>query len=184
MVAVHLALVELHDFIGHFVQEVPVVGHHQQGEGGGGQPVFKPLDGAQVQMVGGFVKQQHVGLFDEDAGQGHALALPARELAHVARQQLAEDAQAAENLLHLRLVVPGVEGVHALEHALEVVGFVVGVVDDVLVLLNGLERVVLAGEDGFFHRQAFIEHRLLAQVRHADALAGAHQAGIRGFEPG
>jgi hypothetical protein len=68
------AAVELDDARGHAVQEGAVVGdgHHAALEVD--QQLLQPLDRVQVQVVGGLVEQQHVGLAHQRLGQRHALA--------------------------------------------------------------------------------------------------------------
>ena len=45
------------------------------------QPLFQPLYGLDVQMVGGLVEQQHVGLLQQNLGQLDTHAPATRELA-------------------------------------------------------------------------------------------------------
>ncbi len=43
------------------------------------QRAFKPRNAFSIQMVGWFVQQQQVGLFQQQAAQGHAAALTTRK---------------------------------------------------------------------------------------------------------
>ena len=52
--------------------------HHGGAEGG--EFGFQPGDGGQVEMVGGFVEQQHIGRGGERTGQGGAAGLAAGEV--------------------------------------------------------------------------------------------------------
>ena len=47
------------------------------------QVCLKPLDTLGVQMVGGLVEQQHVGLAQQQAAQGHAAALTSAEVGYL-----------------------------------------------------------------------------------------------------
>ena len=42
------------------------------GEGGGGEEFFEPLDAGQVEVVGGLVEEEDVGLLGEGEGDGEA----------------------------------------------------------------------------------------------------------------
>ena len=46
------------------------------------QLCFQPLGGLQVDVVGGFIQQQHIALAAQHAGQGHPHPLPAGEGGH------------------------------------------------------------------------------------------------------
>ena len=54
--------VDFGHIVDHVVQEVAVVAHHHAGEGGGREQLFQPQDAFQIEMVGGFVQEQQVGL--------------------------------------------------------------------------------------------------------------------------
>ena len=51
------------------VEEAAVVADEQQGAAAGLEVVFQPLDGLDVEVVGGLVEQQHVRLAEQDLGQ-------------------------------------------------------------------------------------------------------------------
>ena len=44
--------------------------------------LLQPVDRLGVEVVGGLVEQQHVGLLQQQAAQGHPTALTAREVLH------------------------------------------------------------------------------------------------------
>ena len=58
LVGVRLATVELEDPAGDVVEEVPVVGHGQDGAGVGREVALEPLHRLGVEVVGGLVEQQ------------------------------------------------------------------------------------------------------------------------------
>ena len=70
---------------------------------------LQPLDHLEVQVVGGLVEYQQVGLGDEHVGQCHALLLSAAELTHgllqVAYLELCQDLLRLEYLLLVALMV-------------------------------------------------------------------------------
>ena len=72
-VAAQQAAVQLDDAGGDVVQKAAVVGDQQHAAGKVLDQAFQPLDGAHVQVVGGFVQQQHVGAGRQRTRQGDAL---------------------------------------------------------------------------------------------------------------
>ena len=77
------ALVELEDPAGHVVEEVAVVGDGDDGARELGEVALEPPDALGVEVVGGLVEQQHVGLLEQQPAERHAAALAAGELGHV-----------------------------------------------------------------------------------------------------
>ena len=73
------AAVELEDPAGDVVEEVAVVGHRDDGALVVGQVALEPGHGLGVEVVGGLVEQQQVGLAQQQAAQGHAPALAAAQ---------------------------------------------------------------------------------------------------------
>ena len=71
--------VQFDDAIDHAVEEMAVMGDHQQGAGRSRQVFLQPFDRLDIDMVGRFIKDQQVGPVDQGPGQGHAFALPAAE---------------------------------------------------------------------------------------------------------
>ena len=63
-----LTPVQFDDAGGHIVQKSPVVGDGDDAAAKVHQQAFKPLDAVQVQVVGGLVQEQHVGLRDQGLG--------------------------------------------------------------------------------------------------------------------
>ncbi len=81
-IGIESAVVEFHDDVTHAVQEETVVGNHEQRLVASLQEALEPLYHLQVQVVGGLVKYEQIGLSDEHIGQGHTLLLSARQLPH------------------------------------------------------------------------------------------------------
>ncbi len=75
------AAVELEDPLGGVVEEVAVVGDGDDGAREALQELLEPVDALGVEVVGGLVEQQHVGLGQQHAAQRDAALLAARELA-------------------------------------------------------------------------------------------------------
>ena len=82
-VAVDGAVVEFHHDVAHPVEEVTVVGDHQQGAAAAFQPALQELYGFYVEVVGGLVHYQEVGVQREHLADGHAFDLASREFPHL-----------------------------------------------------------------------------------------------------
>ena len=66
------------------VDEGPVVAHEQQRAAETEQRLFEPLDGGDIEVVGGLVEQQDVGIADERAREQRAPAPTARKVREAA----------------------------------------------------------------------------------------------------
>ena len=125
------AAVQLQDPAGHVVQEVAVVGHGDDGARVLVQMALQPGHGFGVQVVGGLVKQQQVGLAQQQPAQRHAAALAAGELADVGVAGRA--AQGVHRGVEHGVQVPRVRGVDLLLELAELVRGLVRVVRGQLV---------------------------------------------------
>ena len=65
MVAVQGLVFQLKDAVAHVLQEVAVVGHHQQGGAHGGQTLLQPRNHVEVKVVGRFVQHEETGRFEQ-----------------------------------------------------------------------------------------------------------------------
>ena len=81
-----LAVLNLHHLGGHLVQEVTVVGDHQEGAVRLEDVILQPLDSVDVEVGGGLVHDEDVALLrlHDDAGQHHLGPLASGEGVHVA----------------------------------------------------------------------------------------------------
>ena len=169
-----LAAVQLQRPLGDLVQEIAVVGDQDHAAGEGLQVVLQPGDALGVQVVGGLVQQQHVGLAEQQAGQSHAALLPAGELVH--RPFGRGAAQGVHGLLDAGVDVPQIlrvdlllKGVHLLH---QLVGVVLGHLHgDGVVAVEDLLLAALA-DDVAEHVQLLVQVRLLLQVSHAHTIGG------------
>ena len=116
-------LVHLQDAVADVVQEIAVVGHHQQGHTAALQVVLQPLDHVDVEVVGRLVENKHLRLVNQESCQGDAL--------HLATAQLFDglvivcNLELSKNLLEAFLIVPCRVGVHRLDsrcHGIAVTG--------------------------------------------------------------
>ena len=149
-VGVERLVVHLQDDVAHAVQEIAVVGDHEQRYALATQIALEPLYHLQVEMVGGLVQDEQVGVLQEHVGQRHALNLSAGEYAHLAAG--VAYLQFAQDLLASYLQVKCLLSVVA----------------------------VLAGmpEAGIHHGHPVWEMWCLAQVAHLDAAAQHHLSAV------
>ena len=173
-----MPVVELDDVITHLVEEVAVVGYHQQGDVSGLEVVFEPLNHFHIQVVGGLVQNQQVGIGNEGFGQSGLFSLSSRQLVDVLEDIM--DAEARENLFGPCFKVPGVQAVHFHDGFLQALLYLVVVVfllrqhEAGLVFLDGLYGGSLCVEDGVQYRIAVGETVHLRQIRHGDVVADHH----------
>ena len=77
------APIELENPAGHVVEEVAVVGDRHHGAGEFGQVALQPRHALGVEVVGGLVEQEHVGLLQEQPAERHPAPLAAGDLRDV-----------------------------------------------------------------------------------------------------
>ena len=82
VVHVALAAVDLQHTVGEPGQQVTVMGDQHQRTAKRHQSLLKPGDGVEIQVVGGFVKHQQVGVGDQCPRQCNPLGLPTRHAIH------------------------------------------------------------------------------------------------------
>ena len=112
LVGVGAAAVELEDPLGDVVHEVAVVGHGDDGAVVGREVLLEPQHRLGVEVVGGLVEQQQVGLLQQQLAQRDAAALTTGEHGDVGVRRRA--AQGVHRLLELGVEVPRVGGVDRL----------------------------------------------------------------------
>ncbi len=153
------------------LQQVQIVADHDQGARAPGvHGVVQTSSGEQVEIVGGFVEQQHVGAFHEQRGQAQQHGFPAGEPSHGAVQPDAVQPQGAQGGHGAFLDVPVVA-------------------DDLevgLARVPGLDRVergALVGDpQGPVHRQVGVQRDVLWQV--GQVAVDGHRPVGRGEHPG
>ena len=82
-VGVDGSVVEFHHDVADPVEEVAVVRDHQQGAAAAFQIALQELNGFDVEVVGGLVHDQEVGVERQHLADGHALHLASREFSHL-----------------------------------------------------------------------------------------------------
>ena len=112
-VKLRFALLNFHHPPDHLVQKVPVVGDGQNGALEPFQILLQPLGGPQVQMVGGLVQKEDVGVLQNEPGQVDPGLLPAGQHIKGPLPHVLGNGQAVAHLIlvGVRLVAaPGLKG--------------------------------------------------------------------------
>ena len=99
------AAVELDDPRRHAIEKHAVVGDHHHCARKIPDQRFEPFDAIQVEVVGGFVEQQHVRLSNQGAGERNALEATTRQCAHL---RLRVETKPAQHLLDPLVQAPAV----------------------------------------------------------------------------
>ena len=167
VVGENLLLVHLNDAVAYVVEEVAVVGHHEQRHGAALQVVLEPLYHVDVEVVGGLVEDEKLGLVNQDLGERHTLDLAAAQLAHALREVV--DLELGEHLLEALLIVPGVAVVHRLDGGSE--GIAVATAGGALIGKHGACARVIALEACVNHRLCALKGWGLRQVAQAHVVA-------------
>ena len=142
------------------VEEIAVVCYGDYRAGILLQVLFEPVDALGVEVVGRLVEQQHVGLLEQEAAEGHTAALTARKRLY--RLIVGRALEGVHGALQTRVDVPcvgGVESVLKLALPLNQGVHLVGILQHVGVGEGGIHLVELAQE---------VHHRLYALAYHLD----------------
>ena len=126
------AAIELEDPARHVVEEVAVVGDDQDGARIVAQMPFEPGRGLGVEMVGGLVEKQQLGLLEQQLAQGDAAALAARQL--VDGRIVRRAAQRVHGLIDLGIEIPQALGLDLVLETRHLVRGLLGIVHGELVV--------------------------------------------------
>ena len=165
-VGAQLPAVEFNDAGGDPVQEGTVVGDGDHTALEVDQQLFQPLDGVEVEVVGGLIEQQYVGLGHQRLGQGDTLARAAGQCADL---RLGIQMQPVQGLVHALLPVPAVLGFNRALQGIEIALAVRVLVDQ---LDQSLEACTHRSEHGVFR----VQLRFLGNEGQAHALLELHHA--------
>ena len=102
-VGVEASFSDLVDGLDDLIHELPVVGNQQDGPRIGFQVVLQPEKGDEIEVIGGFVEQEQIGLHDEQSGQMGAHHPTAAQFLCLPLEVLLFVAKADEDFLRLRL---------------------------------------------------------------------------------
>ena len=81
-VELDLGVVDVGDVGADLVEEVPVMGHHDHRVVKVDEKLLQPGDGVQIQVVGGLVEEQDVGVSEQSLGQQHLDLVVSAEILH------------------------------------------------------------------------------------------------------
>ena len=143
------------------------------------QEVLQPVDGVDVQVVGGLVHHQNVRIAEQGLGQQHFHLQTGIQGGHVAGVILRADAQPLENAAGVTLRLPAAQfGVLLLQltgpHSVLVGHLLLGV--DGLFLPAHLIQALVAHDDGVHDVVGIIGVLVLLQYRHAHVGQDGHGA--------
>ncbi len=142
-----VATVQLQNAGRQVLQEGAVVGDEQHGTVEAGQGFFQPGDGADVQVVRGFVEQQQVGFGHQRLSQQHS---PPPASGQLGKGAIGGQLQTAERAFHQLLQAPAILGFQGLLNMHELV--------EVVLILNVHAQVMVLGEQLAYPGQAFGDH--------------------------
>ena len=100
----HLLVLQGQDARADALQQAPVVGHEDEGARVGEEVLLEPLDGVDVEVVGGLVEEEQVGGGEQAARQGGARELAAGQREQAALEERGRQAQPLDHALELGLV--------------------------------------------------------------------------------
>ncbi len=136
------AAVELEDPAGDVVEEVAVVGDDQDRARIFAQVAFEPGDRFGVEMVGGLVEQQQLGLLQQQPAKRDPAPLAARELGHIG--VVGGAAQRVHGEIDLGIEIPQALGLDLVLQLGHLVGVLVRIVHRQLVV--AVEHGLLGGD--------------------------------------
>ena len=173
----HLAKVDVHGLCRDGIEEVTVVAHHEDALLQRAQVLLQPLHGVQVEVVGGLVEQQVVGMAEQCLGQHDAHLLVVREFRHLFVVLSLLHAKVLQQLGSLAFSLPAV---HLGKLQLEVGGTVaiflghLGLGIQGLALLHVLPEWLVSHEHGVHDRKLVVLEVVLREHREAFARAQLH----------
>ena len=165
------------------VEKIAVMGDDQDRAGIGAQVALEPVDRLRVEMVGRLVEQQKLRLLKQQAAEGDAAALAAREF--IDSGAVGRTAERLHRLIDLRIEIPKALGLDLVLERGHFIGgliriihreFVVAVKDRLL--LRNAEHHIAA------HVELLVEDRLLRQIADLGALGDEALAGKLLVDPG
>ena len=166
LVGVQLLVINFQDAVTDVFQEIPIVRNHQQGGPHGSQALFQPGDHVEVEVVGGLVEHQKVGVLQEHLGQGHPALFAPAEVRNGAVKVM--EAQLSEDFPGASFEVPSAMGVHGVVCPLQ--GFlVVSVHHGAFVVTHGLNCGAISHVNGVQNGRSFDQVQVLPQVSMSDA---------------
>ena len=161
-IRINLLVVYLDDFGADSIQEIAVVGDHEQTQCTATQITFQPFGHFQVEVVGRFVQYQEIGFGNQDIRQRYTLQLSTREMLDLLVE--IADFQLGKNLLGLAFIVPSLFLFHTGEEVFQ--SRIPFRLHALFVFLDELDNRSSVIETGFEYGQFFRIVRILFQITH------------------
>ena len=164
------------------VEKMAVMGDDDDGADIVHQEILQPGDGGDIQMVGGFVEQDDVGLAEQGPGQQDFDLVPVGQAAHRFIKQILGQAEPLQDPARLGFGLPAVQlGEFPFQLGGEdavLLGKILFGIEGIL-LLHDLEQAGIALEDGVQNRLIVVGEMILAQHRHPGLGVDGHLTGGR-----
>ena len=160
-VTLKLETLVVDDVLENMVQEAAVVGDHDGGARRVDEVVLQPLDVLDVQVVGGLIQQENVGLFEHSTGQSQLHLPTTRKGGDGAVKLLAEETEFLKLVLDISLVGLQANFVELLD----------GPADDGLLRVGGVQ--VVLNEDS-------LDLVFLGETLELLVVDSAHESGLTG----
>ena len=180
LVAVDGLLIHLQNLVADIVEEVAVVGDHEQRDIAAFEIVLEPLNHVDVQVVGGLIEDEHLRLADEQLGQSHALDLTTRQLGD--GLVIIINFEHGQDLLESILIVPRSGIVHGLDGGCHRIG--IAAAQCMLIVAHSPTLAVIAPQTGVHHTARALEGGHLRQVAHTQVVAIDDGAAVGGVLAG
>ena len=143
------------------------------------QELFQPVDGLNVQTVGGLVQQDDGGLAEQSLCQQHLHLLAAVQRVHLGVVQVGGQAQAAQQLVDLGLGIPAA---HLGKFRFQLTGALAVRLGEILLgiqlvlFLHDVVQAAVAHDDGLHHRELVVFVVVLLQHAHPVIRTDGHTA--------
>ena len=168
--------IEIGDVRAHLIQEVPVVADDDHGGVVAVERALEPADRVDVEVVGGLIEQQHVGLREQRLRQQHAQFQPGRHFAHRSVVKRLGNAGVGEDAAGARLgVVAAVLREYSFQlggpHVVRIGGIRVGI--DAVALGHRLPHFRVALHHHVEHALVLVGELVLIELAEAHARSAA-----------
>ena len=178
----HLVVIDIHDMGANRIQKVAVMADDDDGAGIIHQKFFQPVDGFNVQAVGGLVQQHDGRPAEQSLRQQYLHLLAAVQRRHGRGMQVHRNAQTVQKLVRLCLGLPAV---HLGKFTLQLSGFFTVRVGKVLFRIqrffffHNVIQAAVAHDDGVHNIVLVVFEMVLLQNAHPVVRAHSHRAGGR-----
>ncbi len=174
-----LAIVDIGNVGADLIQEITVMGYHDDGILKVDQELLQPVDGIQIQMVGRLVQKQDVRIAKQGSSQQDLDPLRAVQAAHLGIVKGRIDTKAVQQCLCVGLRIPSV---HLGKFGLQLAGLDAVLVGEVflciegILLLHDLIQAGVAHDDGIQYSIGIVLEVILLQEGQTLARCDGHIA--------